>query len=65
MKTRQYPKVCGSCNGTGSLMEIGTSSSPFRQCPACHGSGVVTVTETEMDGNELANHVEAEDIHLI
>jgi len=46
-KTREYVIVCQSCNGYRNIPETsGISSSAFRICPACNGSGVVTVKET-------------------
>ena len=50
MKTKQSPIVCPSCKGSCVIPEpFGTSTSCTRQCPACNGSGVVTVMETESE----------------
>jgi hypothetical protein len=44
--TRQYNKVCNSCRGSGYIPEpLPTSTSITRMCPACHGGGLVLVTE--------------------
>lgn len=45
--TREYNIVCSSCNGNRWIPETtGVSSSATTVCPACNGSGVITVKET-------------------
>ena len=46
--TRTYPAKCTNCNGEGFIQrQITTTawSNKFKVCPACNGSGVVTVSE--------------------
>ena len=45
--TRTYPITCRSCQGIGSIPVV-LPLNP-KPCPACHGTGVVTVTETLPD----------------
>lgn len=45
MKTRTYPITCQSCGGTGRHY----TSTVAEKCPACRGTRVVNVTETEHD----------------
>jgi len=52
MKTKTYPIVCKSCNGSGYMNNPNfdpnvTETSTSVICKACNGSGIVIVTETE------------------
>lgn len=49
---REYPVVCSNCGGAGSICDYGTTSMPFRTCPVCNGTGVITIKETIFEGNE-------------
>jgi len=45
---RTYPIVCPSCKGNGWINQPeGIHSSTTRICPACSGSKIVMVTETD------------------
>ena len=62
--TKQYSDLCRSCSGTGQLADVPDTTNPFRTCPACGGTGVVTVTETiteddwlEQIGELIPNHL--------
>lgn len=51
MKTRSFPIVCPSCGGTG-ITGAPYSYTVPPPCPACKGSRVVIVTETEHDDDK-------------
>jgi len=44
--TRTYPKVCESCKSAGVIPEPIMGTSTTKMCPACMGSGVITVIES-------------------
>jgi len=49
MKTRQYPDICKTCNGTGRITDCISTTDTSRICPVCNGRGVIVVLETETD----------------
>ena len=44
---KQYPIMCPSCKGTGWVSSLNYSSNAQRECPACGGTKIVMVTDTD------------------
>lgn len=58
---REYPVVCSNCGGTGTVCSYGTTTA-FKTCPVCNGTGVITIKETIFEGNE--NNIINEHYHM-